>query len=155
MWVSSIGASTRKAQKHEHELADDLGCYPVLSASPPTADSPGVIPSFPLACVCCFSLNALPCIYTHRITNVINSQLDSTMAEKGQWRERRANAHRHTSTHRKRKPKWTAWIDREIWRWWQLRGERAKQNLVGVREGGGGGGGGGRSQIKWGCEETS
>lgn len=57
------------------------------SLPPPTADDPGVSPSFPLACVCCSSLNALPCINTHRITNVINSQRDLTIAEKGQWRE--------------------------------------------------------------------
>ena len=53
----------------------------------PTADGPGVIPNSPLARVCCLSLNALPRINTHRITNVINSQRDLTTAEKGQWRE--------------------------------------------------------------------
>lgn len=57
------------------------------SLPPPTADGPGVIPSSPLARVCCFSLNALPRINTHRITNVINSQRDLTTAEKGQRRE--------------------------------------------------------------------
>lgn len=62
----------------------------VQSSRPPhTADSPGVIPGSPLACVCCFSLNVLPCINTHRITNVINSHPDLTVAGKGQWSEAR------------------------------------------------------------------
>lgn len=82
-----MGPTTEKAHKHEQGLANELGCCPVLSA----ARSPGVIPSFPLACVCCFSFSALPCISTHRITNVINSQRALTTAEKGQWRKRQTN----------------------------------------------------------------
>lgn len=75
----------------------------VQSSRPaPTADSPGVIPSFLLAWVCCFSLNALSRINTHRITNVINSQQDLTTAEKGQCREARE---RHNKSNKK--SEWT------------------------------------------------
>lgn len=63
------------------------------SLPPPTADGPGVIPSFPLACFCLPQPNALPHISMHRITNVINFQWDLTMAETAQQRE---PGNRHT-----------------------------------------------------------
>lgn len=74
--VFYLRALTQKKQKNTNIIWRIIWDAVQSSLPPPTADGPGVIPSFPLACVCCCSLNALPSINTHRITNVINSQPD-------------------------------------------------------------------------------